>query len=176
MDDTFIAAVRAELATLKRRSAALCAMLAAYDIAEEASVESATQAKPEKPTAPLTGLIPPRDRVRTDRFSSYGESVVDAAEAALTGREDAPVPTRELVGMIEERGVEIRGNDKVNALSALLSRSTRIKSNGRRGWTLNKGYGVIPPNENGTAEAVPDAEEAPTSSNDSRDDVFASLG
>lgn len=66
-------------------------------------------------------------------------SAVNAAELRvlhlLPDVNGEPVLTRDLVASLELLDVEIRGENKVNALSVLLARSSKIKGHGRAGWT-----------------------------------------
>ena len=109
-----------------------------------------------------------------DKFGPYGQRIVDFADRFLPGSDSNPVPTRDLVQYMEESGITITGNNKVNSLSALLARSTKMKGWGRAGWTraatedgelLRRHKAQSGHNENGATEAAPDAEEAATSSN-----------
>ena len=72
---------------------------------------------------------------RMDKFGSYGKQVVEKSVAILPDANKAPVMTRDLVRQLENAGVQIRGENKVNALSAILARSSKLKAHGRRGWT-----------------------------------------
>lgn len=122
MDD-IIKRMRGEEADLVRKLAAVRQFLSVYG------------------EAPVSGSTTPNRLARSfvdriDKFGSYGKAVIDAAVALLPADGLRPVPTRELVDHIEFRGVEIRGENKVNALSALLARSSQIKGHGRSGWTL----------------------------------------
>ena len=73
---------------------------------------------------------------KIDKFGSYGQAVIDASLAILPGENESPMATRVLVEKLDFRGVEVRGENKVNALSALLARSSKIKGHGRSGWTI----------------------------------------
>jgi hypothetical protein len=87
------------------------------------------------------------EALRIDRFGPYGTEIIEKSAAMLPEYGDSPVMTRDLVDRLEKSGVEVRGTNKVNALSALLARSSRLKAHGRRGWTR--------------AESVKGADEAP---------------
>lgn len=87
-------------------------------------------------SAPAARRAPRPVTDRMDKFGSYGQAVIDASLPLLPGENDAPLPTRELLAKLEFRGVDIRGENKVNALSALLARCSKIKGHGRAGWTL----------------------------------------
>jgi len=90
------------------------------------------------------------------RPNEYAERIRGIAEEMVKDRA-IPLPTREIVEELEKRGVEIRGKDKISAISALLSRSDTFQNIGRQGWLLStaeyKGDG---PHENGAAEAAPE--------------------
>lgn len=128
MDATFLEAARAELAALKRKIGIVEAMLAEYG--EPVRSDDAPTQRPKTPPAKSINSR------SADSFSEYGESVIAAAVSVLQESFGEPIPTRDLVPMIERSGVAIRGSNKQNALSALLSRSSAVQSNGRKGWTL----------------------------------------
>lgn len=137
-----VAQMKAEEADLVRKLEAVRQFLAAYG-EKPAPTPTARAAPANKPARNLTD--------RMDKFGSYGKGVIEAAAKMLPEDGGEPMPTRELVDRLEFIGVEIRGQNKVNALSALLARSTQIKGYGRAGWTLagkrNSG-GDDAPNEN----------------------------
>jgi|GEM_PF-6596743 hypothetical protein len=54
----------------------------------------------------------------------------------IASQNGSPVPTRELLPVIERHGIDVGGKDKNSTLSALLSYSDEFESNGRAGWTL----------------------------------------
>lgn len=134
MDDDFIARLDAEEAALEAKLAAVRHMKAVYGAAPRSgnlspSVRSST------PRATRSQAD------RLDKFGSYGQQVIDAAMEILPGEDGTPMATRVVLEKLEFRGVEVRGANKINALSALLARSTKIKGHGRSGWTL---YGRAP--------------------------------
>lgn len=136
MTPDIVERVKAEEAELLRKLAAVRAFLDVY-AAGAGKAAGATTPRAAKPSRPAgERATPARERVEISRFSPYGASVVIAAKRAISRAFVQPVPTRKLAEMIEADGLEIRGEDKVNALSALLSRSIDVQSNGRRGWTL----------------------------------------
>jgi hypothetical protein len=47
-----------------------------------------------------------------------------------------PVPTIELLRLLERQGLKFGGHYPRNTLSVLLSRSKHFRAHGRRGWTL----------------------------------------
>lgn len=77
-----------------------------------------------------------RERMVAARLSAYGTGVIDAVVAIMTERSDAPISTRDLVDLLSAKNISVRGRDKINALSLLLSRSGVVLSNGRKGWTM----------------------------------------
>ena len=132
MNDDIMARMIAEKSAIQQRMAGDARKLEAVDRFIEAYQPSAKAAL-RSSTAPR----PARSFVdRIDKFGSYGKAIIDAVTKLLPGLDGNPVPTRDLVAALETRGVDIRGENKVNALSALLARSSQIKGHGRSGWTL----------------------------------------
>lgn len=126
----------AEEADLERKLAAVRAMKAAYGIGGKA-VAVARSATVKSTTATAGGARSARNATdRMDKFGSYGQHIIDTACKLLPGEGMTPTPTRTLVEHFATLGVEVRGENKVNALSALLARSSKIKGYGRAGWTL----------------------------------------
>ncbi|MGA0532102.1 hypothetical protein [Hansschlegelia sp. KR7-227] len=170
MDANIVQQMKAEEADLMRKLDAVRAFLAAYGV-QNGRAPSGERNMPKPAIVPATRPASVRDRVPLDRFTEYGREVVKAAITAVKKETVRPVLTRRLVELIEAEGVEIRGVDKVNALSALLARSIDLTSIGRRGWTLaheEDGDGQEP-EENGphsTSAGGPDAsgEGGPTPS------------
>ena len=126
VDDDIIQRMLAERADLERKLAAVEQFLSVY---------GGTTAKPPSRPANDQPRQPRNAPDRTDKFGTYGKSVIEAALAVLPAADAQPIPTRDLVDRIEARDVAIRGDNKVNALSALLARSSKIKGHGRAGWT-----------------------------------------
>jgi hypothetical protein len=125
VDDEFLSRMRAEEAELTRKLTAVRHVIAAYSGSSPQS--SASETKPRDSQR--------RPRTSLDGFGTYGRLVVtEAMKALLPARE--PVITRKLVEELQAKGIEIRGNDPVNALSALLARSADVTSHGRKGWTI----------------------------------------
>lgn len=72
----------------------------------------------------------------------------------VAGRID-PTPTRELHDMLMSKGVEVGGKEPISNLSAILSRSGKLRPMGRAGWLpLDEG---APGND---GDAVPDDSNA----------------
>lgn len=78
------------------------------------------------------------------RASPQAQRILDAV-AAFIGSQKAPfngafglrpVPTGQIAAHLQQVGIEVRGKNPRNSLSAMLSHSTRFVSHGRAGWTL----------------------------------------
>lgn len=128
MEEDIVKRVRAEEADLVRKLDAVRQLLAAY------GEGSKTAPTPKAPAA--TKATRPSLSSRVDKFGSYGQGVIDKACSFLPDIHSAPMLTRDLLAKLERYGVEVRGENKVNALSALLARSSAVKGHGRAGWTL----------------------------------------
>lgn len=129
--------MEAEEADLERKLAVVREFLAVY--------------RPSAPKGAAKSPSPSRE-VRTfgdriDKFGTYGKGVVDVVLTMLPSVSAEPILTRDLVVKLENNGIEIRGENKVNALSALLARSSKIKGHGRSGWTLMVEKEPKPPQE-----------------------------
>lgn len=132
MDQTVIAHMRREEQDLLRKLEAVRQLLAVYG-------EPANEA-PMKATATASQPRPVRASSvdRTDKFGAYGQRIIDAATRHLPEMGGNPMMTRDLLAKLDEDGIEVRGENKINALSALLARSSTIKGYGRAGWTLTR--------------------------------------
>lgn len=128
MDD-IIKRMLAEREDLTRKLTAVDQFLAAYGAGVSKVSLRLTTVRADAP------LLARSFADRIDKFGSYGTSVINAALLLLPSLESEPMLTRDLVEKIEARGITIRGENKVNALSALLARSSKIKGHGRAGWT-----------------------------------------
>ncbi len=158
MED-ILARMRDEERELQRKLEAVRHFLAAYSGSDTAS--ALLERAPRKPR-PLAE--------RMDKFGAYGQRVIDAALPVLPDSSEEPMRTRDIAAKLQDAGVKITGSNKVNSLSALLARSTKIKGYGREGWT--RADGVTPPNENGAlnghAASAPEAEGVAPPSDESR--------
>ena len=127
--------MRAEEADLARKLRAVRDLLAAYgeDVgAPNVSLPAtAIIRKPEKSATASQG----RGKVSIDGFGPYGKRIVATAMAAMLMSPDL-VKTREIVAYLELLKVSITGENKVNAVGALLSRSADIVSHGKAGWAV----------------------------------------
>lgn len=130
----FVDQMKAERAALLRKVAGLDAALAAYGVSSgaEGAAPLVVRVRNETPVV----RAPRNAAERVDKFGSYGMQVVEAVISYLPSVSSPPVPTREIVTALEQSGIAVRGENKVNALSALLARSSKIKGHGRSGWTL----------------------------------------
>lgn len=129
MDQHIIATMEAEEAELSQKLDAVRQFLAVY---------RGGSSPPDQPrkTVPAKAERPARSmQDRMDKFGPYGQRIVDKVDSLLPGCDDNPVPTRALVEQLEFHGVAITGDNKVNSLSALLARSSKMKGWGRAGWT-----------------------------------------
>jgi hypothetical protein len=131
------ASILAEEADLERKLEAVRLMKAAYGVGSGVTTVAPLAVERAKPVARKSRDL--SDRM--DKFGLYGQHIIDSALLMLPGADHNPLPTRNLVTMLETIGVDIRGENKVNALSALLARSTKIKGHGRSGWTLAVPHG-----------------------------------
>lgn len=127
----FATQLLAEEADLVRKLEAVRAMKDAYGIGGQAVTSPSV-------TAPkVSGRAVRSLEDRKDKFGAYGQRIIDTAIKLLPPDGDNPVQTKALVLQFQLLGVDISGNNKVNALSALLARSSKIKGYGRAGWTLS---------------------------------------
>jgi hypothetical protein len=161
MEEDIVKRMRAEEADLVRKLDAVRQFLAVYGGAPKPVTLSRTS-NAMRPSATRPSLA-----ARVDKFGSYGQGVIDAACKFLPGESDGPMLTRDLLAKLERQGVQIRGKNPLNALSALLARSSQVKGWGRSGWTLAgerhaseiaESRGIAAPNE--TKAPAGDAESA----------------
>lgn len=168
MENDVIARMRAEETDLLRKLKAVRDFLAAYgDIVPSDSLSS-VRSEAKRPQTPARG------KVGIGGYSNYGRRIVaEAMRAMLT--QSHPMKSRQIVEAITAMGIDITGENKVNALGALLYRSADIESHGKAGWTLRDrdtalkivaDYGH---NANGAAEAAPETEGVAPPSSDSFD-------
>ena len=154
MDEGVVASVLAEREDLLRKLDAVEKFLAVY---------GRDGAKPvARPSVKRVLARSFADRI--DKFGVYGQSVINGALKHLPSVDGEPVLTRDLVTMLDDEGIAIRGENKVNALSALLARSSQIKGHGRNGWTRND---PVHNSAQLTGPVENDRNDTGTSSNDS---------
>lgn len=147
MDGDVIARMQQEEAELSKKLKAVRDLLAAYGVA--ARVDAVAVVAP----APARTASSGRGKVGIQGFGEYGRKVVASAIRVLLASE-FPLKTRAIVDALDAAGVEITGENKINALGALLARSADITSHGKAGWSLpNRGraeeiVGEYAPKEN----------------------------
>lgn len=171
MNEDIIATMEAEEAELARKLDAVRQFLAAYRGGSvQGSPKSVKKSVKSRPARSADD--------RLDKFGPYGQRIVDFVDRVLPGCDANPVPTRQIVEYLTSQNIEVTGENKVNSLSALLARSSKMKGWGRAGWTRSApedGAHLVqmqisgsPPaqNANGEAVASPDADEVSASSDD----------
>jgi hypothetical protein len=126
MDNDILSRMEAEEVDLAQKLDAVRQFLAVY---------RGKPTKAQRVEAPATRQVRTLEQ-RLDKFGPYGQRIVDTTETLLPGNGGNPVTTRTLVEQLLSLGVEITGENKVNSLSALLARSSKMKGYGRAGWTL----------------------------------------
>lgn len=136
MDHDIITRMRIEEADLSRKLKAVRDLLAAYG----QEVGTANVNLPAAAVTPSAGparahATSSREKVGIDGFGSYGRRIVATSMMAIL-MSTGPVKTREIVEFLESMDVAITGENKVNAVGALLSRSSDIVSHGKGGWTV----------------------------------------
>ncbi|WP_019831176.1 hypothetical protein [Sphingomonas sp. PR090111-T3T-6A] len=174
MEAEFIARMQAEQRELERKLKAVRDLLAAYGaepaaepnatIVETSVVEiaSANAVAEKKPAAS------PRPKVGMDGFGDYGRTIIAECMRAMLLTPQMPIKTRRLVEILESKNVGITGDNKINAVGALLSRSIDITSHGKAGWTVNDPHTALeivgkyarPINEASAADAMDASETA----------------
>lgn len=127
MDADIVRRMREEEADLVRKLQAVRDFLAAYG---EAPI---TRPQPAAGRARAEGGT--RPKVEIDSFTAQTRNSVVLAIQALTTTTGL-MKTSELVQYVEAMGHTISGENKVNALGALLSRSADLIGHGKSGWEL----------------------------------------
>lgn len=134
-----IASLLAEEQALQAKLDAVRRMLAVYRPTHEGQSPAVAIPISAPVAASNPAAVKPSESsisARTDRFGSYGAVIIEKAVQILPPASAGPMMTRDLVERLEKAGVSVRGTNKVNALSALLARSSKLIAHGRRGWTL----------------------------------------
>lgn len=126
MDADIVKRMRAEEADLVRKLQAVRDFLSAYGEAPREPVTSRVAASAESGARPKVGI---------DSFTAQTRLSVVLAMKALMST-NGLMKTSELVQAIEAMGHTVNGDNKVNALGALLSRSVDLIGHGKSGWEL----------------------------------------
>jgi len=129
MDD-IVERMRREREDLARKLRAVDAFLAAYDAGDVAAQTTGSPHSRQKTNSRMS-----REKVGVDGFGEYGRGIVANAMKRLL-ESPHPARTREIVDYIESIGIEISGENKINAVGAMLARSADIVSHGKKGWTV----------------------------------------
>lgn len=87
--------------------------------------------------------------------SGMSGQIASAVREYLADKTD-PVPTREIMDMLLQRGIEITGSNPQNTVSSILSKSEDIQANGRAGWTLKRNDPPIGGSDTGEVTASPE--------------------
>ena len=149
MDADIVARMRGEEADLSRKLQAVRDFLAAYGEAPSSpSRMAATGPRAEAGTRP---------KVNISSFTAQTRTSVVLSMMALT-MNDGLMKTSELVEFVESMGHQISGENKVNALGALLARSVDLIGHGKSGWELadrEKALEIV-------SQYAPKRNEAPT--------------
>ncbi|GIX18069.1 MAG: hypothetical protein KatS3mg119_2255 [Rhodothalassiaceae bacterium] len=130
-----VARLRRELELKEKRLRALQELLATFE-AEEGSGNSSGAQK--------TGWLGAEGGVAAHipEFRNVRERTRQLLEACwrILAEEGRPLPTREIVERLEERGLSVGGKNKVATLSAALSHSPHFRTLGRtQGWEIVPG-------------------------------------
>ena len=136
VDSDIVERMRAEEADLTRKLVAVRGFLAAYGEGPmEAPVSTRSfenvPAAPRPPKRDTSG----RSKVGIDSFTQQSRISVLVSMLAMTTSTQL-MKTKQLVEFVEAMGHTVSGDNKVNALGALLSRSADIISHGKSGWEL----------------------------------------
>lgn len=138
MDNQILDHLRQEEAELSRKLEAVRGVIAVY----------APDEPPRLNSAPATHVASELvNRPARSSRDSYANDVRAIATDIIRNSATLPVRTQVIVDAVKGRGIAIRGQNELNAMSALLSRSPDFVSNGRTGWTLasmDKRYGLSP--------------------------------
>jgi hypothetical protein len=136
MDSDIVQRMRAEEADLVRKLSAVRGFLAAYGegpVDGPVAVQEQSSPNPQKPTAKREPGA--RPKVEIDSFTEQSRISVLLSMMAMTTTKHL-MKTKQLVEFVEAMGHTVSGDNKVNALGALLSRSVDIISHGKSGWEL----------------------------------------
>lgn len=123
MDGDIVTRLKQEEAELSRKLKAVRDVLSAYGVGDDSSAT---------PSPRKSGS---REKHGIEGYGEYGRMIVAHAMLVLL-TEDGPVKTRDIVKYLEAGNIDITGENKINAVGALLSRSVDITSHGKSGWSI----------------------------------------
>lgn len=83
------------------------------------------------------------------RPASMKAQILQISEKVIS--EGGPLPTRDLIPLIEAEGVQITGADKMVTVSVILSRSDRFMSDRTLGWSLVRPHKEETPSDAATS-------------------------
>jgi hypothetical protein len=93
----------------------------------------------ESVASPLGGNSPDSAESSRTRAPKGGVGGSAARHAVAIIRERGrPIPTRDLVELLKERGVNLGGNNQITTLSSYLSRTPELKADRSQGWSLKE--------------------------------------
>lgn len=127
MDADIVKRMRDEEADLSRKLQAVRDFLSVYG--------ESPQVPASRPVVGSRSESGARPKVEIDAFTKQTRTSVVLALQALTTTTSL-MKTSELVRIIEAQGYTINGDNKINALGALLSRSADVIGHGKSGWEL----------------------------------------
>lgn len=122
-----LAEIKAQVAPLLAKQRKLEAFLSIYSDDKSADSQS------ELPLSPFQAMVA---LANAGQRSPAKAIVTNAVYEILS--DGNPRPTRQLLGLLTERNIEVGGADKVLALSALLSRDDRFQASRAVGWSLKE--------------------------------------
>lgn len=128
MDADIVERMREEEADLVRKLQAVRDFLTVYGGQPKVTAKATVSSTPRADSGG-------RPKVEIDSFTAQTRTSVVLALQALTANTGL-MKTSELVQFVEAMGHTINGDNKVNALGALLARSADVIGHGKSGWEL----------------------------------------
>ena len=136
--DTFQTAV-SELAELDQKIAALAKRRDQVRL----FVNTGMSLYPQESEATHAAVVGHPDPAAREAGVTTKAAIVDAARDILLRQ--SSVHTRDLVPLLEQRGIEIAGQNKNNAVSVVLSKSGQFEGSRKHGWTIRSPHKEKPP-------------------------------
>ena len=165
-------AIDAEIAQTRRKLLALEALAAVYR-GEPSTASQVLRARParEHVKVPASAMLQSYDR--TGRPRKNAETVAEA-ERLIRANNGVPMPTVDLLKLLEDADFKINGDNPQNNLSAMLSNSGLFQANGREGWTLKRPSSEIVSASAGGSRLDPEppADVVPAGTPADADDMF----